>query len=294
MKTPLFLIIATVLWGLNFHFGKTMLQESTPMIAGFWRYLFAAIALLFFTLKTLPSWSLVKSNFVSIFVVGVIGLFGFNFFYFLGLKYTSAVNASLIMGINPMLTLVFSVLILKTKITTLQITGLFVAFVGVVLLVCKWNVEIFYTMQFSKGDFYIIIGNVVFALQHVFVKKYHGRLSTMHFTMLTNLVCFLGFAVFFPFQDFGKIVDYSATFWFSTIAIGVFGTALAYYLWNKGVGEIGAHNAAIYMNIAPLAAVLFASLFGEQLFQYHIYSFIIITVGVLIMQTKSRKQILKS
>jgi drug/metabolite transporter (DMT)-like permease len=284
MKTGLYLIIATVLWGLNFHLAKVMLQYSTPMVAGFLRYLFAVIALLVVAYKDMPKWLLIKNNWGPLLFIGVVGLFGFNFFFFLGLKYTTAVNASLIGSLNPALTLLLSVIILKTKVSLSQLVGVVIAFIGVVLLITKGNFFNLFQTVFSKGDFYILFANILFSLYHVYVKKQSGKIQTMHLTVITNVLCFLMFALILPFQDVANVVEYPQPFWLSVIGIGILGTALAYYAWNKGVSLIGAAQAGIYMNVVPLTAVLFSFIFGEQLFAYHIVSFVIILIGLLLMQ----------
>lgn len=288
MKTTIFLVIATALWGINFHFGKAMVQESPAMVAGFWRYLLAVIALFAFSINKLPPWQLLKENSIALLLVGVVGLFGFNFFFFVGIQYTSAINAVLIMGLNPTLTLILSYFILKTKVLPSQVLGLSVAFIGVIFLITKGNINALGFMEIAKGDFYILLANIVFALHHVLVKKYHGRLTTMNFTLATNVICLLAFAFIIPFQGVESIINYSSSYWLSAIGIGVFGTALAYYLWNVGVGDLGADRAGVFMNVAPLAAVLASPFFGEQLYAYHLFSFVIIVTGVVIMQLKKK------
>ncbi len=286
MKTALYLIIATALWGLNFHLAKVMLQYSPAMVAGFWRYLFAVIILFAFSIKELPKWDLIKKNIGALAFVGIVGLFGFNFFFFLGLKYTTALNAALIVSLNPAITLIISIVILKTKILPSQVAGVIIAFIGVSLLVTKGNLNNLKQVELSVGDFFIFLANLAFSLYHVLVKKYSERMETMQFTFITNIFCFLIFALIFPFQGGNLFPVYPYQFWLSAIGIGAFGTSLAYYLWNKGVGEIGAAQAGIYMNVAPLSTVLFSIFFGEQLFPYHIISFVVIVTGLLIMQIK--------
>lgn len=286
MKTAIYLIIATILWGLNFHLAKVMLHYCPAMVAGFWRYLFGVIVLLAFSFKNMPTWLLIKKNLGPLAFVGIIGLFGFNFFFFLGLKYTTAVNAALIVSLNPALTLIFSFILLKTKISIIQVTGVVIAFMGAVFLVTKGDYTNLNQLHFSIGDFFILLSNIVFSLHHVLVKKYSGRMDNMHFTFLTNVMCFLMFLLILPFQEIGDFTKYPYQFWLSAIGIGALGTALAYYLWNKGIVLVGAAQAGIYMNIAPLSTVLFSFFFGEQLFPYHIISFVIIVTGLLIMQLK--------
>lgn len=291
MKYWFFLAFATISWGLNFHLAKMMLEDSSAMEAGLWRYVFGVAVLLFFLWSDWPKWSAVKQQFKPLFLVGFIGLFGFNYFFFVGLSKTSAINAALIAGLNPATTLILSKFILKTAITKAQIAGIIMALFGVIFLILKGNIFSILSLELNEGDVWILVANVVFALHSVWVKQYGGQLSNRHFTFLTNFFCLLGFVIFLPFLEFGKITTYPTQYWVAAIGMGAVGTALAYYFWNKGIAQLGAPQAAIFMNVVPLSAALFALLFGETIQFYHIISGLAIITGVLIMQVKGRKRI---
>ena len=79
--------------------------------------------------------ALLKANAIPYIILGVVGIFGFNALFFVGLEYTSPLNGALIMGTNPLLTTVLARLILKDPITKRQIIGIFFAFVGVLLVI---------------------------------------------------------------------------------------------------------------------------------------------------------------
>lgn len=127
MRATIYLIIATCLWGLNYHFAKLVLPEVHFLEGGLWRYGLAVAVLTLVNLNKLPSHSAIKANVKGIFSVGAIGLFGFNFFFFTGMQYTSGVNGALIMGLNPAITIILSSVILKTYIKSNHIIGLIVA-----------------------------------------------------------------------------------------------------------------------------------------------------------------------
>ena len=289
MKAIFYLIIATIFLGLNFHLAKVILKEVNFIEAGFWRFLFGVVALLILGVKNLPSLKTIHKNLKGISLTGFIGLFGFNLFFFLGLLNTSAINAALIVSLNPALTILFSHKILKTQITKIQIIGVVIAFFGVTYLILKGNITNFSNIQFSYGDILILIANVFFALHHVWVKKYAGAISSLNFTLLTSLCCLIGFFILLPISGIEMVTTHTSNFWMAVFGIGCLGTALAYFLWQKGIQITGADKAGIYMNIVPLSAALFAILFNEALHTYHLIGGLCIVIGLLISKSNTSK-----
>lgn len=289
MKYWFFLIFATVSWGLNFHLAKIMLQDSSAMEAGLWRYIFGVGVLLTFLWHDWPKWSQIRSQAWPILLIGLIGLFGFNFCFFIGISKTSAINAALIAGLNPATTLLFSRFLLKIPISKAQLAGILLALAGVIFLILKGQLGQIFQLRLNEGDLWMLVANGLFALHHVWVKQYGGVLSNRHFTFLTNLTCLAGFVLLIPFLKIGDIGSYPLIYWLSAIGMGVVGTALAYYYWNKGLARIGAPQAAIFMNMVPFSAALFALLFGEPIHLYHLVSGLVIIGGVVIMQMKGKK-----
>jgi drug/metabolite transporter (DMT)-like permease len=289
MKATFYLIIATIFLGLNFHLAKIILQEVNFIEAGFWRFLFGVVTMMILGAKKLPSFSIIQKNLKGISLTGFIGLFGFNLFFFLGLLNTSAVNAALIVSLNPALTLLFSFKILKTPINKIQIIGIIIAFFGVTYLILKGNLTSFSNIQFNYGDILILIANVFFALHHVWVKKYNTTISNINFTLLTSLCCLIGFLILLPISGMEIVTIHTNDFWMAVFGIGCIGTSLAYFLWQKGIQIAGADKAGIYMNVVPLSAALFAILFNEYLYTYHLIGGLLIVTGLLISKISTSK-----
>ncbi|TMM58045.1 DMT family transporter [Maribacter algarum] len=288
MKGVSFLIIAVLFWALNFHLGKTMMDYASPNVSAFWRYFFGVATLVILTFSTFPSWSKIKANFKGIFLVGFIGLFGFIFFFFQGLKYTSEMNGALIIALNPATTLLLVYLLQGGKPDKKQTIGIVLAFIGVVYLLCKGNLQMLQNIDFNKGDIFFLIANLAFAFQNIWIRKYMNDLGNLNFTALTNLCCLFGFIpLLFLESEFQ--LNLPLEFWGAGIVMGVFGTALAYYSWNYGIAQLGAANGAVFLNAVPLFVALFALVFGAQLFGYHIVSSILIILGLLLVQIKNKR-----
>lgn len=287
MKATLYLILATILLGLNFHLAKIILKEVNFIEAGLWRFLFGVGALVVLGFKTLPDLKLILKNIKGISLTGFIGLFGFNTLFFLGLMNTTAVNAALIVSLNPALTILFSHKILKTSFTKIQLLGIIIAFLGIMFVILKGETSNLSNLQFNYGDILVLIANVFFALHHVWTKKYAVNISSSDFTLLTSLCCLIGFLILTPFNGIEKIATHTLLFWKAVFGIGCLGTALAYFLWQKGVQIIGADKAGIYMNLVPLSAAVLAIFFSKNLHVYHLIGGVCIILGMLITRKRT-------
>jgi len=287
MRSIAYLFFTVICWGLNFHFAKQMLTEASFVEAGFWRYVFGVGILLLISIKNLPKPNLFFLEPKGLLLVGVIGLFGFNILFFLGMLYTSPINASLIVALNPAMTLIFSFFILKTVITKNEVFGMVISFFGVVFLLSQGDFNKLLQLAFSQGDILMFTAINVFALHNVWVKKFAPAFSNIHFTIFTNIICLLGFLCILPFAIPVISVHHEPNFWWSAIGIGSFGTGLAYLAWNKGVSVIGASRASIFMNFVPISTGVAGLFFGEQIYSYHYWSGLIIITGIIITQSKN-------
>lgn len=287
----LYLIIATSLWGLNFHFAGLILPEAHFLEGGFWRYLFGCVFLGLIAARGLPSWELIRANIRGIISVGGVALFLFNIFFFWGMRDTSGVNGALIQGLNPALTLILSHFLLKTEIKFSHILGIIIAFVGVLFLMLQGDFSRVLELRFSQGDLIVFIAVNFFALHHVWVKKYsNAEFKDTSFTLMAAIACFIGFVFCLPFSDFQAVDSHSTRFWVGVVGIGILGSGVSYILWYKGVHMVGANRAGVYVNLVPLSAGLSASLFGESLEVYHLISGAMIISGLLVMQSSQWRQ----
>lgn len=293
MPPVLFFLMATIFWGLNFHLAKVMLAQVSFVEAGFWRYLMGVGFLVLIQLKSRERWSLaviIRAP-KGILLVGLIGLFAFNLLFFLGLKYTSALNAALLVSLNPALTVLFAAALLGDTINRGQQLGMLVAILGVVYLLSRGDPSRLLELEWALGDLLILGANLVFALQNVWVKQYGAQYGNAIFTLATNALCLLGFVALLPVVGMKALTIGDHRFWLAVLGIGILGTALAYFFWNEGIKRMGPNLAGLFMNVVPLAAAFFALFFGERLEIYHFISGVVIITGVVFFQRAGRKKL---
>ncbi len=76
-----------------------------------------------------------------------------------------------------------------------------------------------------------------------------------------------------------------ALLWGAVFYAGVFGTGIAYALWNVGIRHVGAAQTAIYVNLAPIIAVGSGYLWlGESVGPVHMVGGALILGGLWVMR----------
>ena len=147
MRAEVYLILAAIFWGVNFHFAKLLLAESSFIEAATWRYIFAVLTLILIGWKALSKIKLQDISIKGIVLVGFIGLFAFNLLFFRGLQLTDAINASLLVNLNPIMTIVVASLLIGVKITRYHVIGAIVSLIGVAYLLFQGDLDNVQSLQ---------------------------------------------------------------------------------------------------------------------------------------------------
>ena len=71
--------------------------------------------------------------------------------------------------------------------------------------------------------------------------------------------------------------------------MATFSSVLAYIFWNRGVEEVGAQVAGLFVHLMPVFGVVLAWLFlGEQLRVYHVVGIALILTGIWVKSRRGR------
>lgn len=235
----------------------------------------------------------IKSNFIILSILSILGIATFNTLLYVGLNYTTATNALLINSFIPVLILVFSYFILKIKVNIKQLIGILLSTCGVIFIVVKGEITHLSQIQFNHGDFWIISSSVTWALYTVLVKFKPKSLNDFEFFTtivymgLFWLVLVYSFMGYSPQSD---IILYQKYYYFF-IYVAVFPSVLSYYFWHQGIRRIGANRAGQFAHLMPLFGATLAYIFlGERLHSYHIMGATLIALGIYLSLFSKPKQ----
>ncbi|WP_254660069.1 DMT family transporter [Lysinibacillus sp. AR18-8] len=111
MKIPpyLLLVLATLLWGGNFVIGRAVSEDIPPLTLAFLRWCVAFIIffpIAFHQLKR--EWRLLKRHWFIVIILSLTGVTAFNTLVYIGLHYTTSINASLMNSSTPIMIYILS------------------------------------------------------------------------------------------------------------------------------------------------------------------------------------------
>jgi drug/metabolite transporter (DMT)-like permease len=135
------LILTAFFWGGTFVAGRVIAGSTGPFSAAFLRFLIAAFFLIIIAYKIegkipIPT----RKQILPIFLLGLTGVFLYNYCFFNGLKYIEAGRASVIVANNPILIALLSAYFFKEKLTPLKILGIIISISGAIIVITKGNI----------------------------------------------------------------------------------------------------------------------------------------------------------
>lgn len=225
-----------------------------------------------------------KSNFLILFSLATLGIAGFNTFLYFGLQDTTATNALLINSSIPILIIVLSSFVNNEQVTRVQFLGIILSTLGVVFLIIKGDISNIINLEFNKGDFWIIISSLSWALYSILLKYKPKDLKPFEFISTITLVGFivlLGIYFLTGHSLTTSSFDLNTEVYLALFFMVLFPSLLSYYFWNKGVLEIGANKTGQFTHLMPIFGSILAYLFlDETLKIFHVYGIILIASGI--------------
>ena len=292
MKFPphLLLVLATVLWGGNFVIGRAVSGDIPPFTLAFLRWCLAFLVFFPIAMKLLRiDWPKLKNNWKIVLVLSFTGVFAFNTLVYIGVYYTTSINASLMNSTTPIFIYLLSFFFLKEHLTRYQLIGTALSLIGVIFILSGGSLESLQQFTFNKGDLIVILAVFCWSIYSMLIKHYSQvlpGLSTFLATIAVGAIMLLPFSLFEFFTADSPIIWSPKTIG-AIFYVGTLASIVAFLCWNKGVIQIGANRASIYLNFIPLFATFFATIFiGEQLLLAQVIGGLAVIGGVILTNRK--------
>ena len=214
-----------------------------------------------------------------------------HYFLSIGLSRTSATNTGLILGMGPVLTAIFTALILRNVPTRIQWLGAVIGFAGIGSVVLAGGKGV---SGLALGDAFVFISILAQVLSFLVIAKAAKTLDPRLLTAYMLVVGSVVLIILSFIQEPGQIERFATappSFWIAFAASGMIGTAIGHMLYNYSVGKVGPAKAAIFMNLNTLFALLGSALFlGEVITGRHYIGFLFIIIGVVLGSGAAEEQ----
>ena len=265
-------LVTILFWGTSFSTVKLVLKHYDWLTFSIIRNVLSAlilVAYMYIIKVKLPS----KKDIPMLCFSGLMGVSIYTILFNIGLRTLTSATTSVIISINPILTTIFSSLILKEKINKKSWFFIFLSFIGILILTLWEGV-----FSLNIGILWIFMAAVCFATYNVTQRKLAQKYSPFECTAYSMIFGSIFLFLLSP-KAILEIKNMNLQVGILIFYIVVFVGVVAYVLWSKALSladKVGEVTNVLFLN--PLIATLIGVFFlGEKL------SLPIIVGGTLIL-----------
>ena len=287
----IFLILATLFWSGNFAVGKAAsLFEIPPFTLNFYRWTFAWIILAPFTLKEIfEKKKYIIKNINLIFILGITSITIFNSIVYYSLNFTQVISGVLMISTIPVMIIFFCWLFRIEKTNLFQILGVIFSLIGVLVIITKADIAKLLSLNFNKGDLWMVAAMFSWAIYSALLKKKKFELSQLSLlqTIISAGLVFL-LPAYLIEMSLGYKVNVNLPFVLTLIYVVIFPGLASFIFWIKGISLIGSNRSGIFLHLMPIFSTILAILiFKEKFMTFHLIGAIFIITGIILSSKKN-------
>jgi len=281
------LLLAMLVSAGNFWFGNLAVHDVPPVVLTFWRCLIGALCVLPFVVKKRGNTvQYFRRRWLRMLALSVVGVAVCPWLIYLALRSDDLIDLGAGYTSVPLLTILFSALLLGERLQPVQYLGVAIAFAGALIFVFRGSLSNLVDFNPHVAFLLMIASNACRAFYLVLLKKWDlhpkpedGLIVLFVIGTLVLLPAFVAYEAGAP-----KPFDYSWQVWGSIFYVGIGMGAIYLHLLNFGTGEVGASNASLFAYLVPIfVAVESVAVLGSDLHVYQGVGAALIVGGVLIV-----------
>jgi drug/metabolite transporter (DMT)-like permease len=290
----LLLTLTPLFWACNWIIGRGLSTSIPPMAMTFYRWFFALLMLAPFAWPHLRrEWPIVWRNRRVMLLLGIVGVGSHNALAYLGLNYTTAMNGVILNSCIPVMIIVLSWVFLRQRLAHLQLLGVAVSFSGVLAILSQGSVETLARLEVNRGDVFVILSMLLWSIYTICLRWKPAGLNMLTFLFV---IAMIGDSAILPLYvaetAMGSPMSFTPTSVVALLSVALFSSVLAYIFWNRGVEQVGASVAGLFVHLMPVFGTMLAWLFlGEQLHAYHLAGIALILSGIFVASRAASRSV---
>ncbi|MCY6484071.1 DMT family transporter [Clostridium aestuarii] len=283
-----FLMVLTALfWAGAFIAAKLSSPYIPAFTLTFLRFLIATLVLYVVILIKEKSLYKLKKKDIPVFLfTGIVGMVGYHIFFFTSVKYTTAINSSIIGASNPIITTILCFLFLREKISFKRFIGIIISFTGVFLTITNGDLSSLGNINLNKGDLIMLLAVLCWASYAVYSKKVMPLYSPIVLTFYSFLFCTLFLVPFViyenPISSLSNVPYYAYA---AVVYMSIFASVIGYFVQQMAIKQIGPSKTSIFINLVPVFSIILSVIIlKETVTIMKIFAAGLIIIGVYICQ----------
>ena len=279
----LLLSLTSLFWAGNIVIGRFASGHVPPVALTWFRWGIAFLIVLpFATPRLKQDWPVIRRHAGLMTAFALTGNAAFHVMAYYGLQYTEAINVLLLQSIGPLPVALWTLVLFGDRITTAQAVGVLTSLAGVLVIICRGDIAIIFGIGFNRGDIWILIALVFYALYTALLRKRPPihPLSFIAVTMGGGTLLLTPLLVLE--MSTGYAIRFDTTTLLTLAYVCVFPSLLGYMFLNRGIEIIGANRSAPFLHLVPIFGSVLAIVFlGERLQFFHAVGYALVLAGVI-------------
>lgn len=293
------LALAAIFWGGNYVVGHILVQYVNPYELSLIRWGgTSALMLVFYWKQFSLDFTALRQHLGINVLLSFLGQVSFPLTLYIGLQYTTSLNAAIYISSTPCLVLIINHFLFKERVSARNIIGVIASTVGVIYLAFSNAGGSGHMQDFGWGDILTIISALSWAFYCAFLRLKKAGVRNTSFVAFSSLI---GTAILIPIYilhatlvaDYrGIIYTFSPSVITGILYLIIFPSWLSYVFWNKGVSLIGTTRSEIYTHLIPVSGGMMGIVFlGNEIKFYHIITLVLIVFGIVCCSSKSSTRV---
>ena len=282
----LFGFLAT-LWGLSFLAIAVGLESLEPVLFAAYRYDIAAVLLLGYALASSAEWRPTDRANLSAIIGGGVFLVAGNAFLFIGQQTVPSGVAAIMQSLVPIVTSLWALALLpEERVSATGAVGILLGFVGVGLIVRPDPANLLGSDVVGRILVFLQVASV--SLGGVLIQRAKPTLGN---AALSGWSMFVGAIILHVTSvAVGETFSLpaSTTGWAAVAYLGVFATAIAFFIYYTLLEVRGALETSLVAYLVPVVAtVVGVVVLGEEITPLTVAGFLIVFVGFVVLKRRA-------
>ena len=280
-RAYLLLGLVIVFWAGHYPLGKLALEDLGPLTLTGARTLLAAPLLVVAARLTAPlPRALRRADYAAFVVLGLSGLVANTAVWYLGLKYTTALNAGIIGASSPIFVGVAASLLLGDRLSPRHWVGINLSVVAVLITIAKGSPAVLLRLEVNRGDLLILASQVAWVVYSLYSRAAASTLPPAWIMAGANVV---GGIVLVPLALLVERPWEAWRAWIGWLVVlyGAVPITLGHLWFYQVIRTLGASRTVTLLNLMPFAVLALSwALLGETLHTYHVAGATLVVAGV--------------
>lgn len=264
-KVNLMLFIVLLIWANSYVLIKVATRELSPVSIAISRF-FIIFPFLFLFPSLYKIKMIKRKDILKILFLSFLNVPGYHLSINKAETLINASTASLIAGLNPVLTGILSMIFLKEKLKTIKIVGLFFSFFGVFVL--TYGISLGFQLNNFIGVFFSLISVLSWVFSTIISKQLFKKYEPLS---LTIWILFLGTFMLIPFvkiDNFVEILNMNSLTFLSILYLGFLSILFGYTFWYKALKYKEASIASSFIYLNPIIGTISGIIFLNEKLSY--------------------------